>query len=84
MDPDLNSCRTKSWHLKASLKSQASPSLLKSSTEKVRSSRLAAGRQWPRTKRRQVQAEEDKGKFLITLHFENSLLVTTTLNNFCH
>lgn len=72
MDPDLNSCRTKPRHLKESLQSQASPLLLQSSTKKVRSSRLAAGRHCPRTMRRQVQGEEDKGEFLITLYFDNS------------
>lgn len=82
MGPDLNSCKTKSRHLKESLKSQASPSLLQSSTRKVRSSRL--GRHCPGTKRRQVQGEEDKGKFLITLYFDNSLLITPILNNFSH
>lgn len=67
MDPDLNSHRTKSRHLKEQLKSQASPSLLQSSIKKVRSSRLAAGRHRSWTKRKQVQGEEDKEKFLIIL-----------------
>lgn len=77
MDPVLNSYRTKPRHLKESLKSQARPSLLQSSTRKMRSSRLAAGRHCPWTKRRQVQGEEDKWKFLIRLYFDKSLLIAS-------